>query len=319
MKIIKSLTNCYNKLSNFGKILIFIALTLVLVIFFKSIKKSREGMDTFTDSYDVNNEVSKFLFKQGNAVYDDFYADIYDYLVFNNVKNDYEVGMILNSTVPSEKSIIADIGCGTGHQVNDLKSKNLEVIGVDISPSMIKKAKMEHPIYADNFIVGDGLDGTLFRDNYLTHILCLYFTIYYMKDKMKFFYNCMNWLMPGGYLIVHLVDKYKFDPILPPGNPLYIVSPQKYAKERITKTKITFNDFVYNSNFKLDDNDIATFNEKFKFNDGHVRKQEQILYMEDLSTIVNMAQEAGFLIHAKIDMVKCAYEYQYLYVFVKPS
>ena len=140
-----------------------------------------------------------------------------------------------------------------------------------------------------------------------------------MKDKMRFFYNCMNWLMPGGYLIVHLVDKYKFDPILPPGNPLYIVSPQKYAKERITKTKITFNDFIYDANFKIDDNDIAIFDEKFKFNDGRVRKQEQKLYMEDLPKIVNMAQDAGFLVHAKIDLVKCAYEYQYLYVFVKPT
>ena len=177
MKIIKSLTNCYNKLSNFGKILIFIALLLVLVIFFKSIEKTREGMDTFSDSYDVNNEVSKFLFKQGTAIYDDFYADIYDYLVFNNIKNDYEVGIIVNSTVPSEKSVIADIGCGTGHQVNDLKAKNLEVVGVDISPSMVKKAQSNYPDYAKNFMVGDGLDGSLFRDNSLTHILCLYFTI----------------------------------------------------------------------------------------------------------------------------------------------
>ena len=125
--------------------------------------------------------------------------------------------------------------------------------------------------------------------------------------------------MPGGYLIVHLVDKYKFDPILPPGNPLYVVSPQKYAKDRITSTKITFNDFVYNSNFKLQEDDIAIFDEKFKFNDGKVRKQEQRMYMEDLPTIVNMAQDAGFILQGKIDMVKCAYEYQYLYIFVKPS
>lgn len=128
----------------------------------------------------------------------------------------------------------------------------------------------------------------------------------------------MDWLMPGGFLIVHLVDKYKFDPILPPGNPLYVVSPQKYAKERITSTKITFNDFVYNSNFKLD-KDIAIFEEKFKFNDGKVRKQEQTLYMEDLPTITNMAQDAGFLIQGKINMVNCAYENQYLYIFVKPN
>ena len=312
MKIVKSLTNCYNKLSNFGKILLFIALLLVVVVFFRTIKSTRE-------SFAINQINKQFLFKEGTAVYDDFYAGVYDYLVFNALKNDYEVGIIISSTMPSEKSIIADIGCGTGHHVAKLSSKNLQVIGIDISPSMIEKAKEDNPYLAHQFKVGNGLDGHLFKDSSLTHILCLYFTIYYMKDKMQFFYNCMNWLMPGGYLIVHLVDKYKFDPILPPGNPLYIVSPQKYAKERITSTKITFNDFIYDSNFKLDENDIAVFNEKFKFNDGRVRKQEQRLYMEDLPTIVNMAQEAGFIVHAKVDMVKCAYEHQYLYVFVKPN
>jgi SAM-dependent methyltransferase len=312
MKIVKSLTNCYSKLSNFGKILVFVALLLVVVVSFRSFTPNIE-------SFDVDMTNKQFLFKEGTAVYDDFYANIYDHLVFNAVKNDYEVGNIHNSTMLSGKSVIADIGCGTGHHVAALSSKNLQIIGVDISPSMIKKAKIEYPLIADHFKVGDGLNGHLFKDNSLTHILCLYFTIYYMKDKMQFFYNCMNWLMPGGYLIVHLVDKYKFDPILPAGNPLYVVSPQKYAKERITSTKITFNDFVYNSNFKLQDDDIVIFDEKFKFNDGKVRKQEQRMYMEDLPTIVNMAQDAGFIVQGKIDMVKCAYEYQYLYIFVKPS
>jgi hypothetical protein len=129
----------------------------------------------------------------------------------------------------------------------------------------------------------------------------------------------MDWLMPGGTLIVHLVNRDKFDPILPPGNPLYIVSPQKYSKERITKTKITFNSFLYNSNFNLNtDESIATFDEKFKFNDGRVRKQQQKMYMEDMATIVNLAQEAGFIIMGQIDMLKCAYNNQYLYIFEKP-
>jgi len=310
MKIIKSITNCYNKMSNFGKILVFIAILLVIVIFFKTFTPMKEGYET----------QEKFVFKQGNDVYDSFYADIYDYLVFNELRNEYEVGSIINSSSPSERSVIADIGCGTGHQVAQLSAQKFDVVGVDISPSMIKKAQSLNPSIADNFRVGNGLDAHLFRDSTLTHILCLYFTIYYMEDKMRFFYNCMNWLMPGGYLVVHLVDRYKFDPILPPGNPLYIVSPQKYAKERITKTKVTFNDFIYNADFKLDkSNDVAIFDEKFKFNNGSVRKQEQRLYMEDLPTIVNMAQDAGFLVHAKIDMVKCAYEHQYLYVFAKPN
>ena len=308
MKIAKSVIHFYNKLSNFGKILVFIAILLTLIVFFKSIIPVKESM--------IDRE--KFLFKTGDAVYDNFYANIYDYLVFNVVKNDYEIGIIKNATQVGEISVIADIGCGTGHHVKTLASQNLNVIGIDISPSMIAKAKEEFP--QGNFRVGNALDNGLFKFNFLTHILCLYFTIYYFQDKRHFFDNAMDWLMPGGWLIVHLVDRETFDPILPPGNPLFILSPQKYAKERITKTKIHFNDFIYESNFNLDkDNNLAIFDEKFKFDNGKVRKQQQKLYMEDTSTIVNMAQDCGFILQSKVDLVKCAYENQYLYIFVKPS
>ena len=309
MKSLKSITTIYKNMSNFGKILIFIGLLLIIIVIFKTIShdQNKEGF--------IQNE--KFLFKDGHNVYDNFYSNIYDYLVFNKVKNDYEIGAIVNSTNPTSTSIIVDIGCGTGHHVAELAKQNLNVLGIDISPSMIEKAKEKYPEL--QFEVGDALDGSRLKYNSVTHILCMYFTIYFFKDKLKFFENCMIWLMPGGRLIVHLVDREKFDPILPPGNPLYIVSPQKYAKERITKTKITFNSFLYNSNFNLNtDESIATFDEKFKFNDGRVRKQQQKMYMEDMATIVNLAQEAGFIIMGQIDMLKCAYNNQYLYIFEKP-
>jgi SAM-dependent methyltransferase len=308
MKPLNSLTKFYIKLSNFGKVLFFTAALLIMVVFFRTLKPVKEGMVTS----------DKFLFKQGTAVYDDFYAGIYDYLVFSGFKNDFEVGEIINTSTPNDVSVIADIGCGTGHQSGILHSKGLKVIGVDISPSMINKAKENYPDL--DFKVGNALDNGLFKMNSVTHILCLYFTLYYFKDKRHFFDNCMDWLMPGGTLIVHLVDRESFDPILPPGNPLYIVSPQKYAKERITKTKIVFNDFEYSANFNLDPGtDLAVFEEKFKFNDGKVRKQQQTLYMEDTSAIVNTAQQCGFILQGKIDMVKCAYEHQYLYIFTKPG
>ena len=308
MKIWKSINNFYNKLSNFGKILVFIALLLILIVLFKQLNYTKEGM--------TNNE--KFISKDNTSLYDNFYADIYDYLVYSSVKNNYEIGAIINSTSPIESSVIADIGCGTGHHVGSLSAKNLNVIGIDTSTDMIKLAKEKYP--NSNFKLGNALDRTLFNMNSLTHVLCLYFTIYYFPNKKEFFNNCMDWLMPGGYLIVHLVDREKFDPILPPGNPLYVVSPQKYAKERITKTKVTFNNFVYNANFDLNkENNTASFHEKFKFKDGSVRKNEHKFYMEDTTTIVNMAQDSGFIIHGKVNLVKCAYEHQFLYIFMKPS
>ncbi len=311
MNPLKSITNIYCRLSNFGKTLILVALLLITIVFFKSIEIPKSGIEGFQSQ-------DKFLFKSGDEVYDDFYAKIYDYLVFNNIKNAYEIGEIINKTTADETSVILDVGCGTGHHVDLLSQQNLKVVGIDISPSMIKKAKENFP--DRDFSVGNALDSTQFNHNEFTHILCLYFTIYYFPVKRQFFDNCMDWLMPGGYLIVHLVDREKFDPILPPGNPLYIVSPQKYAKERITTTRVVFNDFVYNSNFKFDKSaNVATFDEKFKFNNGNVRKQEQKLYMEDTQDILTIAQQSGFILQGKIDLVSCAYDSQYLYILVKPS
>jgi SAM-dependent methyltransferase len=309
-KMIKSLGSSYNKSSLWCKILILMSLLLLLVLVFKGLKNNRsvEGFE----------QQDQFLIKTGPQIFDDFYSDIYDYLVFNNLKDDYEVGFIINNSSPSSQSKILDIGCGTGHHVASLGSKGLDVLGIDISPSMIKKAKENFPDY--KFEVGDATNGSTFQPDSFTHILCMYFTIYYFKDKTQFFNNCFKWLMPGGYLIVHLVDRERFDPILPPGNPLLYVSPQRYAKKRITSTKVKFTDFSYSADFQLDEkNDKALFVEKFKDdNTGKVRKNEHELYMPDVQQIVDEAQACGFIVEGKADLLECQYEYQYLYVFVKP-
>jgi SAM-dependent methyltransferase len=308
-KTIKSLGSVYNKCSIWCKILILMCMLLLVVLVFKGIDVKREGFE----------QRDKFLIKSGSEIYDDFYADIYDYLVFNTLKDDYEIGWIINNASPSSKSKILDIGCGTGHHVASIGSKNLDVIGVDVSTSMIEKAKSNFPDY--KFEVGDALDGNIFQRETFTHILCMYFTIYYFEDKTLFFQNCFNWLLPGGYLIVHLVDRDNFDPILPPGNPLLYVSPQRYAKERITSTKVKFTDFSYSADFQFDkQNDKALFVEKIKNDsDGKVRKNEHTLYMPDIQQIVDDAQSCGFIVESKADLLQCQYEYQYLYVFVKPN
>jgi len=303
-----SIEKIFKKSSIWGKIFILSIFIVLLVIIYKGKKKNKEGF--------IQNE--SFLFKSNDGIYDDFYAEIYDYLVFSNIKNEYEIGEIVNKTTPTTESIILDVGCGTGHHVGKLGDKNLDILGIDISPSMISKAKENYP--NNKFQIGNVLDGNTFQNNSFTHILCLYFTIYYFKDKMIFFNNCMNWLMPGGYLILHLVNKFEFDPILPPGNPLLLVSPQKYAKKRITHTKIKFDDFSYTADFKLDKNNNAKFIEKFK-NDsnGNVRKHELTLFMESQEAILKMGQEAGFILQGQIDLTKAQYEYQYLYILVKPN
>lgn len=306
---INQMGKMYNKCSLAGKVLLLCVLLILIMVIFKGNKSNKEGFE----------QSDQFLFKTNGEIYDEFYADIYDYLVYNTIKNQYEIGEIVNKTSPSSESLILDIGCGTGHHVAELSAKNLNVIGIDISPSMIAKAKENYPQY--DFKQADVLQGDIFDPSSFTHIMCLYFTIYYLKDKSLFFRNCMEWLMPGGYLVIHLVDREQFDPILPPGNPLMLVSPQKYAKKRITSTKVKFTDFSYSADFRLNPGEnTAKFIEKFK-NDtnGKVRKNEHLFYMESQKDILIMAQNEGFILEGQIDLVKSQYEYQYLYILVKPS
>ena len=270
--------------------------------------REREG---FTDT-------QKFMFYDGHKVYDDFYCDVYDHLVYNTILDEYEIGIIMNKSTPTNQSIILDIGSGTGHMVSKLADENLTITGMDISSSMVAKAKENYPDL--NFVQGDALNATAMQANSFTHILCMYFTFYYMDNQMAFFNNTMKWLKPGGYLIVHLVERDMFDPIIPPANPLLMLTPQRYAKERITKSSVTFEDFKYNAEFQLNkDNDTAKFAEKFAFHDGKVRKNEHLMYMPNASVIVDMAKDAGFIVEGKADLIKAGYEYQYLYIFVKPN
>uniref|UniRef100_A0A6C0AZT6 Methyltransferase domain-containing protein n=1 Tax=viral metagenome TaxID=1070528 RepID=A0A6C0AZT6_9ZZZZ len=311
LKPLKSVSIIYKKSSTWGKVLFFVILLLIAIAIFKTANiKHKEGFE--------QNE--QFLYKTGPEVYDDFYSDIYDQLVFSTLKDDYEIGEIINKTKPTQESIILDIGSGTGHHVHSLNKKGYKAIGVDASFPMIKKAKENYPDY--DFEHGDILNAMMFQPSSFTHILCLYFTLYYIKDKKQFFNNCMNWLMPGGSLVVHVVNRDQFDPILPPANPLLMLTPQRYAKERITKSNVTFEDFKYSANFDLDNtNNTAKFVEKFQNKEtGKVfRKQEHQMYMESEADILDLAKDAGFIIFGKVDLIKVGYEYQYLYIFQKPA
>jgi len=309
---LNSITKIYTKSSIWGKILIFSLLIVLLVVIFKGPNSNSNSKEGFEQS-------DQFVNKTGEDIYDDFYADIYDYLVFNKLKNDFEIGHILKTSGPTSESIILDIGCGTGEHVNAFTEKGSKTIGIDISKAMITKAQQKFPNC--KFVIGNALNRDKFNANSFTHILCMYFTIYYFPNKLIFFNNCFNWLMPGGFLIIHLVNRDQFDPILPPGNPLLLVSPQKYAKQRITTTRVKFTDFSYNADFQFDKTkNIAKFVEKFKQDkSGKVRKNEHLLYMESQESILTQAQEAGFILQGKVDLLKAQYEYQYLYILTKSN
>ena len=306
--IMKSVSKAVKKSTATEKIFFALAVVVIVIIFVNHGRPQREGFEQTKD----------FTIKKGPMIYDDFYANVYDDLIFNQIKNDYEVGEIVNKTTPDTESLILDIGSGTGHHVKSLVDRGLKAQGIDISPAMVKQAKSKYPDL--DYSVADALDTMTFPAGSFTHITCLYFTIYYIENKRRFFENCMQWLMPGGYLTIHLVDRDNFDPILPAGDPFGVVSPQSYADKRITSTVVKFNDFDYKSNFELRPDDIAIMNETFKYkNNGNVRKNEHKLYMPTQKKILSLAKETGFILLSQIDMLRCQYGSQYIYVLQKPN
>ena len=311
--------NTFYKTSLLHKFLYFLAFLICISLITNHGKgklKEIEGFKQKSNNFKMNTDAI--------TIYDDFYANIYDLLVFSKIKNDFEIGHIIQYTKPAKNSNMLDIGSGTGHHVSSLVSHGYKAKGIDISSHMVKKAKETYPKL--EFNNEDALNEMNYPPDTFTHITCLYFTLYYMRDKRMLFSNCMKWLLPGGYLAVHMVNRDKFDPILPAGNPFTIVSPQKFAKKRITSTIVKFDDFEYKSNFNLKDNvngkdsPNAIMNETFKNNkDGNIVKNEHQLYMQTQSEILDIAKSVGFIIHSKIDLLKCQYENQYIYILQKPN
>ena len=286
-------------------ILIILLLFLLCSLLVKPEHSLRE---TFTNNDD------KFVYKK-NDVYDTFYSEIYDELVFNPNKNNFEVEEIVKFI---GKGKALDIGSGTGHHVEQFNKKGFDCVGLDTSNAMIEQAKIKFP--EQKFVLGDALKPMNFQPNAFDLITCLYFTAYYIKDKEQLFKNVALWLAPGGYFVLHLVDKHNFNPMVPAGDPFVIVSPQNYAKERINDSVVHFNNFKYKSNFALPQRDKAVFKEYFKFKDSNkVRQNDHVFYMDDQKAIIQLVKNVGLKLVDTIDMSPCAYDYQYLYVFQKPG
>jgi len=271
-----------------------------------------EGEAVFTEKFDKRTTLVE--------IYDKFYVSIYDKLVMNEIKNTYEMKH-LNSISPlGTKSVVLDIGSGTGHHVGALTKEGIDSTGIDISQPMIDEATEKYP--DAKYIKGDIQDNTLFNPSSFTHITCLYFTIYYMNglDGIKsMMNNCYRWIAPGGYMMIHLVDRDKFDPILPAGSPFVMVPPQTFAKNRVTDTSVKFEKFQYTANYETtEDPNVAMFKETFTDDKTqNVRQHELTLHMLTAQDIVTMMKDIGFVVSGKQHMGEIGYDYQYLYSFQK--
>ena len=294
-------------------ILIILAIIMFCILMYK-----RQNLAPYYEGFSQDN---RFVRKENGDIYDDFYVEIYDQLMQPNKRTDFEIDKMIEMTQPSQKnSVFLDVGSGTGHLVSKLQRRGYSAIGIDKSPAMVAICEKQFPDVQVK--LGDATnDPMLFDRGTFTHILCTGMTIYQFSNKMEFLQNCYFWLMPGGYLILNLVDRDRFDTIIPGGKPPLFNSPQQYANKRITDTVIDFIDFEYKGSYGFSGNGITTLKETFTDTlTKNVRQNEMTLYMEKMDEILRMATLSGFLVQGQVSMQVCTGdECQYLCILERPQ
>ena len=271
------------------------------------------------------HQTKPYVYKKDDDIYDEFYAHIYDELTNTSVRSEWELVQMVRLTSPdTNHSVFLDIGSGTGYTVNELTKTGYKAYGVDKSPKMIEYAEKKYPNI--QFVTANVEDSMTFERASFTHILCTKMTIYQFKDKHLFFSNCFRWMIPNGYLILHLVDRNYFNIIKPNANrdikfvPLILDEP-----DRCTKVLSHYDDFKYKACYSFPENleemNVVSLTETFVDKEtNYVRNQEHTMYMEDMKEIIKIAKQVGFIFHAKVDMENVINdENQYLYVLERPQ
>ena len=286
-----------------------------------SIDKTAESKDTDLYTYITSPQ----------DIYDDFYANVYDQITGQVDRTKAKSILLSNiwkkdSTVDMSEWCVLDAGCGTGHASIALAEQGAgRVIGLDFSPAMMKYAEMK--ALPASKLTDEQKSRIEWRTNSLinasscsagefTHIVCFYFTFYYLKDQEEFFRMMNFWSKPNAKLAVEVVNKHKFDPILEPASPFIGFSLQKYSKERLKKSKIAFDKFEYEAEFQLTDPQ-AEFYETFRFKNNYTRRQKHILLMPDIEKIVAMAKRAGWNYVGYQNLNPLGFEYGYVLCFDK--
>jgi SAM-dependent methyltransferase len=276
-------------------------------------------------------ESSKYEWLSNDDLFDDFYASVFTKLTQNENLIQAETAVCMEEftkNMPKDQLIILDAGCGIGIGTASFAKQGAGMtVGIDKSQAMIRYAKgttipnstlndsQKQDIEFRQFdLMGPGAAAAA----EFTNACLLYFTVYYFRDLDTIFRNLALWIKPGGSLVIEVVNKYKFEPILDSSNPWIGFSPQKYSKDRLTKSKVVFDKFDYEAEFDLED-PKAEFRETFRFKDGSVRRQKHTLYMQNIPDIVKKAQNNGWTYTKFVDLMPFSFPYGYLLFFSRNS
>ena len=279
-----------------NRCLILIVLLIGIVLYRKLYPNQKEYF----------SQISPFVLKQDNDIYDSFYLEYYDDLHASESYAEDDFRVIMETTNPTETSVFLDIGCGTGFLLKTIEDNDFFAFGVDKSKSMKEKCmdRLKHTEVFCNDVLAEPM---LYDNNTFTHITCTHFTIYEMEKKETLLRHCYSWLQEGGYFIVHVVDPDTYKKVLPSLN-----TEDNHHMTNVMNTFLEYNDYTYRGEYK-EHMFTETFTDKYT---EHVRQnQKKLFMMESKEMIIELAKKCGFRVHRETSYSRDPH--QYLVIFKK--
>lgn len=283
------------------------------------------GLTLWSSSQEGFENEGSVTYEDAEEIYDDVYASIYDLLWNPQDMLKYQQVSMQDISLAdwNTKNVhVLDMACGSAPHSAWFKALNVDYMGVDISDSMLKKARENTP--NATFQKGDITQVHLYPQKSMTHCVLTGFSIYQFKNPKIISDNAYQWLQPGGYFIVHLVDPDKYDAVHNLSSPFAAFSLQKYSYERQTMSSVFFDKFKYIGKLvKPKDDDTATYEETLAFYDKNdnngvkYRENRHHWNMPSKERMIDIFKTSGFRHVENIDLVRCAKEYQYLCYFTK--
>jgi len=264
-------------------------------------------------------------YEDPEQIYDAEYASIYDLLWHSNEKIEFEKVSIQDIALadwPKDSVKVVDMCSGTAPHACWFKNLGVDYVGVDISDAMIQKARKDCP--NAKFQKGDITQVHLFPQKSVSHCMLMNFSVYQFSNPKIVSDNAYQWLQPGGYFIVHMVDPDKYDPIHDLATPFAAFSLQKYGLDRQTDSNIYFDKFKYHGKLiKKEDEDDAEYNEIFTFYDKNenggkkYRENKHHWVMPSKERLIDIFKTSGFSFVEAVPMLNVGKEYQYIVYFTK--
>jgi len=267
--------------------ILFVITLLILILFLSFSYYKIKSIENFEDKFDDHEKYDE--------IYDDEFINLYEIIYRDFSDIDYDTKIVYSKVVDNikNKENINFLVCGSG--IGKLCKKIKEkynVIGVDISENILKKAQLLYPNI--KFIRGNIIKTNIFNKNQFSHIYIDERTLYYNKSENidKIIKNTFDWLVEGGFLIVQIYD------------PLKLQVASRYYSSNYMDNKGNLHGFTYLNDFShdcyyiKDENDnnkeIFYYFDKIVFETGHKRIKKTTFYIPSSEKIYDIIINNGF-------------------------